>query len=329
MDIERPVPEIVEVATKAPRGLKVPPEPTASERRQYELTHLPYRDWCPHCVKDKGRHGASKKQLDRHPVIQVDYCFHSTDPQLPLRKLLTAVDIVTGVGMSVVVPSKGSDNYAVAEWKKFIYECGRTFGISQYDQEKSLKALCTRVCAELGGLSIRGAPVGHSQVQGSVGQLQRTFYGQLRALLYQIESNVHIEITSDSCIYPWCIKHAQWLINRFLIHSDGRTSYCRLWGKDYTGGLCCFGEVVQAKVIEIKFARKSDTPWQTALWLGRDTEADEIIVALPDGVRKVRTIRRFSPSLQWNVDSVRSLQALPWKPRAAEEDTTDFCTLKH
>ena len=265
MDIERPVPEIVEVATKAPRGLKVPPEPTASERRQYELTHLPYRDWCPYYVKDKGRHGASKKQLDRHPVIQVDYGFHSTDPQLPLRKLLTAVDIVTGVGMSVVVPSKGSDNYAVAEWKKFIYECGRTFGISQYDQEKSLKALCTRVCAELGGLSIRGAPVGHSQVQGSVGQLQRTFYGQLRALLYQIESNVHIEITSDSCIYPWCIKHAQWLINRFLIHSDGRTSYYRLWGKDYTGGLCCFGEVVQAKVIEIKFARKSDTPWPNCI----------------------------------------------------------------
>ena len=88
--------------------------------------------------------------------------------------------------------------------------------------------------------------------------------------------------------------------------------------------MCCFGELVQAKVIGPKFARKSDTPWQTALWLGRDTEADEIIVALPDGVRKVRTIRRFSPSLQWRAEPIRSLQALPWKPRVSEAETTDF-----
>ena len=95
--------------------------------------------------------------------------------------------------MTIVIPSKGNDDYAAAELKKFIYECGRTFGIVQYDQESSLKALCTRVCAELGGLSIRAAPKGHSQAQGSVGQMQRTFYGQLRAILYQIEESAGID----------------------------------------------------------------------------------------------------------------------------------------
>ena len=324
IETERLVPETVDIAARAPRGLRVPIEPTASERRQHELTHLPYRDWCQHCVKAKGRHAASKKQLDRQPVIQVDYCFHSTDPKLPLRKLLTAVDIVTGLGMTIVIPSKGNDDYAAAELKKFIYECGRTFGIVQYDQESSLKALCTRVCAELGGLSIRAAPKGHSQAQGSVGQMQRTFYGQLRAILYQIEESAGIEVNSDCCIYPWCVKHCQWLLNRFLVHSDGRTSYFRRWGRDYAGGLCCFGELVQAKIIGPEFTRKSDTPWSTALWLGRDTEADEIIVALPDGVRKVRTIRRFSPSLQWRAEPLLSLQALPWKPNVSEAESTDF-----
>ncbi len=324
IETERLVPETVDIAARAPRGLRVPIEPTASERRQHELTHLPYRDWCQHCVKAKGRRAASKKQLDRQPVIQVDYCFHSTDPKLSLRKLLTAVDIVTGLGMTIVIPSKGNDDYAAAELKKFIYECGRTFGIVQYDQESSLKALCTRVCAELGGLSIRAAPKGHSQAQGSVGQMQRTFYGELRAILYQIEESAGIEVNSDCCIYPWCVKHCQWLLNRFLVHSDGRTSYFRRWGRDYAGGLCCFGELVQAKIIGPKFTRKSDTPWSTALWLGRDTEADEIIVALPDGVRKVRTIRRFSPSLQWRAEPLLSLQALPWKPNVSEAESTDF-----
>ena len=34
--------------------------------------------------------------------------------------------------MTIVIPSK--ENYVAAEFKKFIYECGRTFGIVQYDQ---------------------------------------------------------------------------------------------------------------------------------------------------------------------------------------------------
>ena len=51
---------------------------------------------------------------------------------------------------AVIVPSKGENDYAAAELKNFIYECGRTFGILQYDQESPLRNLCQRVCAELG-----------------------------------------------------------------------------------------------------------------------------------------------------------------------------------
>ena len=64
-----------------------------------------------------------------------------------------------------------------------------------------------------------------------------------------------------------------------------------------------------------KFAKKSDVPWQEAIWLGRDTEADEIVIATPEGARKVRTIGRFSPSLRWKSEPLKTLQALPWKPR--------------
>ena len=42
--------------------------------------------------------------------------------------------------MAVVVPRKGGNDYGVAEVKKFIYECGRTFGVLQYDQESPLRA---------------------------------------------------------------------------------------------------------------------------------------------------------------------------------------------
>ena len=88
------------------KGLKTPGEPSISERRQHELTHLPYRDWCPLCVKAKGRHGASKKIVDRQPVIQIDYCYLATHKKLPLQKILSACDVQTGLGLAVVVPSK-------------------------------------------------------------------------------------------------------------------------------------------------------------------------------------------------------------------------------
>ena len=62
------------------------------------------------------------------------------------------------------------------------FECGRTFGVLQYDQESPLKNVATSVCAELGGLSFRAAPKAHLQSSGSVGQLQCALFGQLRTL---------------------------------------------------------------------------------------------------------------------------------------------------
>ena len=83
IELEKVEQETIDVSARLEKGLKTPGEPSISERRQHELTHLPYRDWCPLCVKAKGRHGAAKKIVDRQPVIQIDYCFHSTHKDLP------------------------------------------------------------------------------------------------------------------------------------------------------------------------------------------------------------------------------------------------------
>ena len=36
------------------RGRRAPRVPTQMERESHELTHLPYRDWCGHCVRGCG-----------------------------------------------------------------------------------------------------------------------------------------------------------------------------------------------------------------------------------------------------------------------------------
>ena len=41
-----------------------PMSPSRQEREQHELTHTPYRAWCPHCVRARGRNRAHKTNKD-------------------------------------------------------------------------------------------------------------------------------------------------------------------------------------------------------------------------------------------------------------------------
>ena len=54
-------------------------KPTAREREEHEATHMPLRDWCAHCMMDKGRsrHHAFQKRsedLSRRSTVGMDYC---------------------------------------------------------------------------------------------------------------------------------------------------------------------------------------------------------------------------------------------------------------
>ena len=41
--------------TREMRKLVDPRLPTVEERREHELTHIPYRNWCPHCIRGRGK----------------------------------------------------------------------------------------------------------------------------------------------------------------------------------------------------------------------------------------------------------------------------------
>ena len=205
--------------------------------------------------------------------------------------------------------------------KKFTYETGRTCGILQYDKEPALKALVADVAKELGGMSIRATPKDWKQAHGSIGKMQQTLFGQSRTLRLQPQERIHTESNSNHCFLPWIVNHSQFLLNRFLTHEDGHTSYFRKWKKDYQGALCDFGETVLFRMPG-KLKNKADTAWHTGIWLGEDTEADESIVQCEGSVLKVRAVKRIIPSEQWNTDLRKLLNGTPWDPK--DKDTTDI-----
>ena len=49
---EDPHEEVQEVGSKR-LAIKVPIQPTDEERREHEISHIPYRSWCGDCVRGK------------------------------------------------------------------------------------------------------------------------------------------------------------------------------------------------------------------------------------------------------------------------------------
>ena len=55
-----------------------PKDPSEQERREHEMSHLPFRSWCRHCVRGRGKEAAHKKQSDHEgslPEVHFDFAF--------------------------------------------------------------------------------------------------------------------------------------------------------------------------------------------------------------------------------------------------------------
>ena len=315
-----PLPAVdMDTSAQAPRSLHVPKEPTAQERAEHELTHLPFRSWCKACVMSKSRQDHSKKVRLKQPVLQCDYSFFN-DPKVEGSvTILNVRDVMSGLALACVVPNKGRSVYAEGELRRFILETGRTFGVLQADPEPSLVALAETVTSELGGLALRKSPTEWKQAQGAVGNSQQLLYAQVRTLRQDLADRYGTLVPITSPVFTWLVKHSQFLLNNFAIRSDGLTPFERRWSKRYTSALCKFGEVVLCRLRGKQ--PKADPSWVPGLWLGRDASADMHVVGTTSGVFKTRSIRRLPVSEQVDKQLLKDFQAKPWDPKGRGEDT--------
>jgi hypothetical protein len=61
---------------RVPRERRAPNEPTNNEIRLHEITHTPYRSWCPCCVAGRGRASPHSKVVHEEKAVagvHVDY----------------------------------------------------------------------------------------------------------------------------------------------------------------------------------------------------------------------------------------------------------------
>ena len=68
---------------------KSPKGPTKVEREEHEATHLPFREWCRHCVRGRGGSKPHRRQVDQDAEseerkvsrIAISYAFMSTEDE--------------------------------------------------------------------------------------------------------------------------------------------------------------------------------------------------------------------------------------------------------
>jgi len=145
-DGELEPPEEEQFGKRNPRKMLDPKLPTPSEVKEHCLTHLPYRNWCSHCVLGKGRAAPHFKRASREdslPEIHCDYCFMSTVDQ-PLVTILMAKERETKMCMATMVPMKGgSIEFPARRVLAFLKEIGLEGSdvVFKSDQENAIADL--------------------------------------------------------------------------------------------------------------------------------------------------------------------------------------------
>ena len=301
------------------RAMPAPAQPTKQEQLEHVLTHLPYRSWCPICVKSKGRANNHTRQFSKLPVIQVDFTYVKAFGDKQVVPILTAIDAETGLAMAVQVADKAKQfNYLVQSIQTFLYECGRAQAVLspttlQSDQEEYLIGLLKAVANKMGNnFQVRQSPAYSSQSQGSIERYHRTLLGQVRTLTQQVTDNYGITISNQHPILPWIIRHAAYLLNRYAVHNDGYTSFQRRWQKAHKQPLCEMGETVQYMIPTLRTQPKLEQRFYKGIWLGRDTMTGESIIGIPSRILRVRTIRRQIMPDKYDKQLLDKINVYPW-----------------
>ena len=109
-----------------------------------------------------------------------------------------------------------------------------------------------------------------------------------RVMKNALEERWKVLIPDDHAVLTWMVGYASFLLNRFEIGSDGKSSYERLKGKKAKVNGLEFGEGLWFKVKEKKEGiGKLAVKWKDGVYLGIRAASGEVIVGTEEGVFRI------------------------------------------
>ena len=286
------------------KNLTDPRLPTEEERKEHEKTHIPYRNWCPHCIKGRGKDLDHRRGVEEQRGLSeysFDYCFPGDEFGFKLT-ILVGQERVTGMSMAVVVPVKGSSGrFSVGKILEFMEECGdaATDVIVKTDQEPAIVILMKDLVEERGDTKGRRTIVEESPVKssGSNGRVEREVQrieGHLRTMKSALEGRIEREIEAERKVISFLAEYASYLSNRLEVGKDGKTAYERCKGKRPTVLGIEFGEKLMWKKKTKEKMEKLNARWEYGIFIGVRRRSGEVYVATKEGeIKRARSVRRI------------------------------------
>ena len=269
--------------------------PSLRVRKLHELTHLPYRDWCAHCVACKSRADQHRKAgpevtSDRtFPTIQVDLMYG-----VDSSPILLLIDSWTRYVRAVPMKSKSSKNISEIP-SAFIGELGYMETIEvAHDNEPTINAAVyqTRIMRNQSGLKLVDQR-SKNYDKGRTSMAERaiqTVRCQSKTLVHALEEQVKMKFEDKHIIHQWAVMHSAWLINRFHYHSAVKsTPYQQLHGRPYRGKVACFASLCYGLDGTVD---KHHPQWLAGLWLGKDLSDHDILAVGDQRLVRCKAVRQ-------------------------------------
>ena len=307
-----------------------PRRPTQAEVDDHNRTHLPYRNWCPHCVQGKGKDLDHRKSAEEERGLNefsFDYCFPGNEFGFKLT-VLVGRERASGMTMATVVPMKGSmGKFTVDKVLHFMTECGSQCGdvIIKTDQEPAIEYLMKDIVEARGNdkgcrTIVEESPVKSKGSNGIVERAVQTIEGQIRVMKLALEGRLGQKIDAEANVVAFMAEYAAYLVNRLEVGKDGKTAYERVKGKSATVLGLEFGEKLMWKKKPKLKMDKIGSRWEYGIFLGIRPRSGEVWVATEEGVMKARSVKRIPIDDRWNLDSIKWVKHVPWNRYKDDED---------
>ena len=189
----------------------------------------------------------------------IDFCFLREDaaaydvaepvPENPWATILCAVDVATQNPLAIALPGKNAElEYAIGQLSVSSKGSGTRNWSSGATESLPLRQLWTgswrrsrrQVCRH--EFDQKKTPRYSSQSLGAVRSMQSLLQKQVRTLKTDLETKVKSHLLTSMAVWPWLERHSAWLVERYQMRANGRTSYQDCFGTVYTGIMLRFGE---------------------------------------------------------------------------------------
>ena len=216
----------------------------------YRMGHIPYRNWCPVCVKARGRdaiHPGDSGKERMLPEYSFDYCFPGDELGYKWT-VLVGKERGTKAVMATTVPMKGgTGKFAIDKCLEFLEENGDAEGkvLIKSDQEPAMVYVVKGIVEGRteGGTVVEESPV---QSKGSNGIVERGVQGiegDIRAIFLSLQERMGRKVDARERIVAFIPEYAAYLGNRLHKGDDGKTPYERVKGEETDGaGIGIWGE---------------------------------------------------------------------------------------